>query len=160
MAAPPRPAPPSEWFFRSSLDRYIWVYGMACAMVHPMVSCVAPGLWRDGRSWGSAPCGSDVEEPATPVANHPFSAARPDPLVLQASKALMAIDEMPAARRWTVRAAVVAATAVAFGFYYQHIYILPKVEYNKVGPLRSSKGEGLCAGGAWAIWTRYPSVAT
>ncbi|GBF88415.1 CAS1 domain-containing protein [Raphidocelis subcapitata] len=25
-----------EWFFRSSLDRYIWVYGMVCAMLHPM----------------------------------------------------------------------------------------------------------------------------
>lgn len=25
----------AEWFFRSSLDRYIWIYGMICAFVHP-----------------------------------------------------------------------------------------------------------------------------
>jgi hypothetical protein len=26
-----------EWFFRSSLDRYIWIYGMICAFMHPKV---------------------------------------------------------------------------------------------------------------------------
>jgi hypothetical protein len=26
---------PPEWFFRSSLDRYIWIYGMMCAFMHP-----------------------------------------------------------------------------------------------------------------------------
>lgn len=27
-----------EWFFRSSLDRYVWIYGMLCAWVHPQYS--------------------------------------------------------------------------------------------------------------------------
>lgn len=27
-----------EWFFRSSLDRYIWIYGMLCAWVHPQAA--------------------------------------------------------------------------------------------------------------------------
>ncbi len=25
----------AEWYFRSSLDRYIWIWGMVCAYVHP-----------------------------------------------------------------------------------------------------------------------------
>ena len=25
----------AEWFFRASLDRYIWIYGMICAYIHP-----------------------------------------------------------------------------------------------------------------------------
>ncbi len=29
------PCLPAEWFFRSSLDRYIWIYGMICAFMHP-----------------------------------------------------------------------------------------------------------------------------
>lgn len=34
-AAHPAPALPAEWHFRSSLDRYIWIYGMICAFMHP-----------------------------------------------------------------------------------------------------------------------------
>ncbi len=25
----------AEWFFRSSLDRYVWIYGMVCGALHP-----------------------------------------------------------------------------------------------------------------------------
>lgn len=27
----------AEWYFRSSLDRYVWIFGMLCAWVHPKV---------------------------------------------------------------------------------------------------------------------------
>ncbi|PNW78612.1 hypothetical protein CHLRE_09g389950v5 [Chlamydomonas reinhardtii] len=29
-----------EWYFRSSLDRYIWIYGMLCAFMHPPVAAL------------------------------------------------------------------------------------------------------------------------
>ena len=34
-ARPANPTLPAEWHFRSLLDRYIWIYGMICAFVHP-----------------------------------------------------------------------------------------------------------------------------
>eukprot|EP00959_Pyramimonas_sp_CCMP1952_P469110 9494373-Pyramimonas_sp.AAC.1 len=27
--------PMHEWFFRSGLDRYVWIHGMLCAFCHP-----------------------------------------------------------------------------------------------------------------------------
>jgi hypothetical protein len=50
----------------------------------------------------------------------------------QASKLLNAIEDLPMAKRMGVRAAVLTATGAAFALYYQTIYSLPKVEYNKV----------------------------
>jgi hypothetical protein len=44
---------------------------------------------------------------------------------------------MPPPRRWTVRAAVVGVTVAIFGVYYQHVYVLPKAEYNAVHPYTS-----------------------
>jgi len=38
--------PLHEWYFRSSLDRYIWIYGMLCAIMHPWASGVVN--WIDG----------------------------------------------------------------------------------------------------------------
>ncbi|GLC37059.1 hypothetical protein PLESTB_001396100 [Pleodorina starrii] len=79
-----------EWYFRSGLDRYIWVYGMLCALMHP-----------------------------------------------KASSLLKRIDDLPALRRHTVRALVLAACGVAGYVYYITIYVRPKYEYNQVHPYTS-----------------------
>ncbi len=34
------PARAAEWHFRSSLDRYVWVFGMLCALGHPAMSAL------------------------------------------------------------------------------------------------------------------------
>jgi hypothetical protein len=44
---------------------------------------------------------------------------------------------MPPLRRAAVRAAIVSSTLAAFAAYYQHIYVLPKAEYNAVHPYTS-----------------------
>ncbi|PSC75701.1 CAS1 domain-containing 1 [Micractinium conductrix] len=79
-----------EWFFRSSLDRYIWIYGMICAFVHPKIE-----------------------------------------------KFLQAVDAMQPMRRRAMRAALVAFWSGVGYAWYSYIYLLPKVEYNKVHPYTS-----------------------
>lgn len=37
-----------EWFFRSSLDRYIWIYGMLCAYLHPHAAAAL--TWMDSQT--------------------------------------------------------------------------------------------------------------
>ena len=48
-----------------------------------------------------------------------------------------AIDSLPDARRLSVRAAIVAATATAGYVWYTQVYSLPKLEYNAVHPYTS-----------------------
>jgi len=79
-----------EWYFRSSLDRYVWIYGMICGWIRPWVEST-----------------------------------------------FLQIDAMPTARKWTVRAALVAI-CVGFGqLWYEHVYVLPKLEYNRLHPYTS-----------------------
>lgn len=76
----------TEWYFRSGLDRYVWIWGMVCAYIHP-----------------------------------------------HCTKLLNQIEELPLMKRCTVRAIILTAVGAAFAVYYQTIYSLPKLEYNKVG---------------------------
>jgi hypothetical protein len=48
------------------------------------------------------------------------------------TKLLNAIEELPQARRVMVRTAILTVTGIAAAVYYQTIYSLPKLEYNKV----------------------------
>mmetsp|Transcript_42466 Transcript_42466/g.51507 ORF Transcript_42466/g.51507 Transcript_42466/m.51507 type:complete len:515 (-) Transcript_42466:445-1989(-) len=83
--------PLHEWFFRSGLDRYVWIYGMLCAYLHPTYE-----------------------------------------------RCLKALDEMSnATHRNVIRGIIFAVCLVAGTAYYQHIFILPKFEYNAVHPFTS-----------------------
>lgn len=86
----PNVDPLHEWEFRSGLDRYIWIWGMICAYMHPRFE-----------------------------------------------KILNWIDDLPKTNAVVVRSAIVAACAVAGSLYYDHIYSLPKLEYNEVHPYTS-----------------------
>lgn len=79
-----------EWYFRSGLDRYVWIWGMVCAYIHP-----------------------------------------------HCTKLLNKIEDLPLMKRCTVRAIILTAVGAAFAVYYQTVYSLPKVEYNKVHPYTS-----------------------
>ncbi|GAX80624.1 hypothetical protein CEUSTIGMA_g8059.t1 [Chlamydomonas eustigma] len=79
-----------EWYFRSSLDRYVWIYGMLCAWIHPHVS-----------------------------------------------SAFNFMDNLPPARKFIVRGAVLSVTTVISYFWYTLVYCLPKLEYNQLHPYTS-----------------------
>ncbi|EFN56845.1 hypothetical protein CHLNCDRAFT_35000 [Chlorella variabilis] len=79
-----------EWFFRSSLDRYIWIYGMICAFMHPKVE-----------------------------------------------KFLQAVDGMEAHRRRATRAVLISLFCAVGYAWYHFVYLLPKVEYNRIHPYTS-----------------------
>ena len=34
----------AEWYFRSGLDRYVWIYGMLLAWVHPHLEAMWEGI--------------------------------------------------------------------------------------------------------------------
>jgi N-acetylneuraminate 9-O-acetyltransferase len=44
----PGPDPMHEWYFRSGLDRYIWIHGMVCAYLHPSFESALKGLEEAG----------------------------------------------------------------------------------------------------------------
>lgn len=79
-----------EWHFRSSLDRYIWIYGMICAFMHPKIE-----------------------------------------------KFLQAVDGMEAKRRRATRAVLVAFWVGVGYAWYHYVYLLPKIEYNRIHPYTS-----------------------
>jgi hypothetical protein len=47
------------------------------------------------------------------------------------------VDAMPTATRWTVRTALVAICLGVGQLWYQEVYVLPKLDYNKLHPYTS-----------------------
>jgi len=86
----PEVDPLHEWQFRSGLDRYIWIWGMICAYMHPTFE-----------------------------------------------RALNWLDSINQSNAVVIRAAIVAVCGVIGTYYYNHIYVLPKLEYNVVHPYTS-----------------------
>eukprot|EP00271_Cylindrocystis_brebissonii_P013361 TRINITY_DN33125_c0_g1_i1.p1 TRINITY_DN33125_c0_g1~~TRINITY_DN33125_c0_g1_i1.p1 ORF type:complete len:582 (-),score=113.86 TRINITY_DN33125_c0_g1_i1:1043-2788(-) len=79
-----------EWWFRSGLDRYVWIVGMLFAYFHPMVE-----------RW------------------------------------LEKLEEMETKTKNAIRAVIVAVTLAVGYLWYENIYMLPKLEYNKYHPFTS-----------------------
>ena len=82
--------PMHEWFFRSGLDRYVWIYGMVCAYAHPRYEAFL--------KW---------------------------------------VDEKPQTARVAIQSLMAGATLLVLYWYHERIYVLPKLEYNKVHPYTS-----------------------
>ena len=84
--------PMHEWFFRSGLDRYVWIYGMVCA-VRASLADTAFLKW---------------------------------------------VDEKPQTAQVAIQSLMAGATLlVLYWCDHERIYVLPKLEYNKVHPYTS-----------------------
>ncbi|KAK9809132.1 hypothetical protein WJX72_009885 [[Myrmecia] bisecta] len=79
-----------EWYFRSSLDRYVWIHGMLCAYLHP---------WCE--------------------------------------RVLQSIESLAAKTRRFARGAMLLVAVALFYVWFEKVYRLPKLEYNKVHPYTS-----------------------
>ncbi len=79
-----------EWFFRSGLDRFVWIYGMLCAACHPA-----------------------------------------------AERLLGQLDALRGMDGHVARGAVLAACAVVGAAWYDKVYSLDKLSYNKLHPYTS-----------------------
>jgi hypothetical protein len=59
-----------------------------------------------------------------------------------ATRLLAALDEQPPLRRAGLRAVLLAGVGVVGTVYYHTVYVLPKLEYNKVGLLSCAPAAG------------------
>lgn len=89
---PRRPNPKAlhEWYFRTGLDRYIWIHGMIFAYLHPTFE-----------TW------------------------------------FKAIDDASESTRRKIRLVLGGICVAMMYAWYEHVYTLPKLEYNKLHPYTS-----------------------
>lgn len=86
----PNPLKMHEWYFRTGLDRYIWIHGMLCAYLHP---------WLE--------------------------------------RGLRSIEEKKTSTKIIIRASLATIGITALYLWYEHVYKLPKLEYNILHPYTS-----------------------
>ncbi len=132
----------AEWYFRSSLDRYIWIFGMLCAWAHPFADKALNAI--DEMSIRSRMIARSIIFGITAALFAVWCALieRPDKLCLQAPPALCtaAVHVALSICYWSCCRIVLSRvylTATVPLRRYQHVFILDKIAYNKLHPFTS-----------------------
>ncbi|XP_042492843.1 protein REDUCED WALL ACETYLATION 2-like isoform X2 [Macadamia integrifolia] len=127
----PNPSKPKypllhEWHFRSGLDRYIWIIGMIYAYYHPTVSfCSQTAVFR----FILGPC-LEIFSPYLFFQSHII-------LLVQVERWMEKLEETEAKQRISIKTAVVMVSLVVGYLWFDYIYKLDRVTYNKYHPYTS-----------------------
>jgi hypothetical protein len=125
-----------EWFFRSGLDHFVWVFGMFCAFAFP---------WFDAKLSAPPPPPPPPFRPATATARVRvrvltrglFPVAR---VCVACARFSVAIESLEASKRTMMKLAVFGVTFGLGAYWYVNYFALPKRQYNKVHPYTSFIG--------------------
>uniref|UniRef100_A0A0E0MZL2 Cas1p 10 TM acyl transferase domain-containing protein n=2 Tax=Oryza TaxID=4527 RepID=A0A0E0MZL2_ORYRU len=102
-----------EWHFRSGLDRYIWIIGMIYAYFHPNSLCPSALL------------------------HHCLCRMQFIMLWFQVERWMEKLEESETKVRLSIKGTIISISLVAGYLWYEYIYKLDKITYNKYHPYTS-----------------------